>query len=182
MTGFVAPLCIGLRSWRNDLLNPSNIKIERAEPGDCDELTKLAFRSKAHWGYDKKLLDAWRDELSVSESMISEFISYKAEKDGKIIGFWCREPKEELSEGRLFVDPDSIGTGVGKLLWTAVMNEARSLGLRFLTWEADPNAEAFYKKMGAIKIEEKESPVVPGRMLPIMRCNLVAMGSNDSEE
>ncbi len=49
------------------------------------------------------------------------------------------------------------------------MSEAKARGLQYLTWDADPNALGFYKKMGAEKIGEKASSIVPGRKLPIMR-------------
>jgi len=35
--------------------------------------------------------------------------------------------------------------------------------------EADPNAVPFYLTLGAEKIGEKESSVVPGRFFPILR-------------
>nr|WP_265183673.1 hypothetical protein [Burkholderia multivorans] len=35
--------------------------------------------------------------------------------------------------------------------------------------EADPNAAALYLSLGAQKIGEKESAVIPGRFFPILR-------------
>lgn len=146
--------------------------IRKARPQEGQMLTQLAFRSKAYWGYDTKLLEVWRDELTVSEEMIRDFISYVAQSGDRVVGFWCREPKEEHSAGFLFIEPDWIGKGVGRLLWEAVMADAKQRGLRYLTWEADPNAEPFYLRMGAYRIGLKASDVVEGRKLPVMRFHL----------
>jgi len=35
--------------------------IRKAELFEADELTILAKKSKAHWGYDKKLVSKWED-------------------------------------------------------------------------------------------------------------------------
>ena len=148
------------------------ITIRKPNAGESIFLSELALKSKAHWGYNQKLIEAWRKELIVSEEMLKTFITYVAFDGNKIIGFWSREPVEKLSAGRLFIDPEYIGKGIGKLLWSSVMKEAKNRGLKCLIWEADPNAEPFYLKMGAKRINLKKSSVVPDRMIPIMRFDL----------
>nr|WP_211354784.1 hypothetical protein [Stackebrandtia albiflava] len=40
-------------------------------------------------------------------------------------------------------------------------------------WDADPGAEPFYRRMGAVRIGEAPSGSVPGRVLPRMTVRLV---------
>ncbi len=143
--------------------------IRRAKPEEAKVLTEIALRSKAYWGYSAELIQLWTPELEVTPEMIENGISFVAELDSVIKGFWCRPAVEELSDGRLFIEPSEISKGCGKALWNAVMKEAKHRGLRYLTWEGDPNAAGFYLKMGARQIGTVESKVVPGRMLPILR-------------
>ena len=151
-------------------VNHLNIPVIRAaKPSEAKELTKLAIRSKAHWGYSDDLIEKWLPELEVTPDFINSSISFVVEVDGQIKGFWCRTPKEGLSEGRYFIEPDSLRLGYGKLLWEAVITKAKELKLKYLTWEADPNSVGFYLKMGAKQIGTINSNIVPGRKLPIMR-------------
>ena len=68
----------------------------------------------------------------------------------------------------LFVEPDCIGKGFGKQLWDHAVQVARSQGFRTLVLAADPNAEPFYVRQGAIRVGEKTSPVRPDRRLPVL--------------
>jgi len=42
-----------------------------------------------------------------------------------------------------------MGRGIGRALFKHALEQARKLGHRTLKIEADPNAEGFYKRMGA---------------------------------
>lgn len=147
--------------------------IRFAKPHEAEELTQLAFLSKAHWGYSPEWIELWREDLTVTPELIQNSIAFVAELNGEIMGFWCRSANEssEPSQGLLFIHPDHMGKGVGKLLFKAVKEDALKRGIHFFTIEADPNAVPFYEKMGAEKIGEKESSVIPGRKIPILRFN-----------
>lgn len=149
--------------------------IRPAIPDEANELTELAFLSKAHWGYSKKWLESWRNELTVTPEMIMKSIAFVAELNGKIVGFWCRSISESQnpSPGMLFIHPDHMGKGLGKKLWESIKQDAILRGIKSFTIEADPNAVPFYLKLGAEKIGEKESTVIPGRMIPILRFTLL---------
>jgi GNAT superfamily N-acetyltransferase len=73
----------------------------------------------------------------------------------------------------LFIEPHYIGKGYGKQLWKHAVNLARSLGFKRLLLTADPNAEPFYVRQGAVRIGEKVSPVSSARRLPVMEYSLV---------
>jgi GNAT superfamily N-acetyltransferase len=93
-----------------------------------------------------------------------------AEMGGRPVGFSILAP---LKEGRVdldlfFIEPDLVGNGVGRALFASVVELARSLGFKTLEIVADPNAEGFYSRLGAIRVGDAESEVDPGRRLPLL--------------
>ncbi|WP_231920056.1 GNAT family N-acetyltransferase [Microlunatus soli] len=137
-------------------------------------ISALALRSKGHWGYSPEFLQACRAELT-----------YRAEDCGT--GMWVADdgtgplgfsrlagvpPDGELAA--LFVDPDAIGTGCGRLLLEHILREAAARGFRRLDLDADPGAEPFYRHFGATRIGSSPSGSIPGRVLPRLRFDLVA--------
>lgn len=152
----------------------SDYIIRRANPEDAAILTELAKKSKSYWGYDQSLILKWEEDLTITPDFIMNSTAFVAENNEKIIGFWCRSDinSNDITPGYLFIDPEYIGLGCGSALYKAVRKDLCAKGIKSFTLEADPNAEGFYLKLGGIKIGEKESPVVPGRFLPIIKFNL----------
>jgi GNAT superfamily N-acetyltransferase len=68
----------------------------------------------------------------------------------------------------MFVAPDALGRGTGRLLFEHTVSEARRLGFTRFTIDADPNAEPFYLAMGAVRIGATPSGSIPGRELPLL--------------
>lgn len=92
-----------------------------------------------------------------------------AVQDGKILGYHAVEgsgPEGELVA--LFVDPAMIGTGLGGALLEDALEQARRRGFRRLVLDADPGAEGFYARFGALREGEAPSGSLPGRVLPRM--------------
>ena len=147
--------------------------IRRAVPEEAEVLSELAFRSKAHWGYDAEFLARCRDDLAVSpEGFTTSPVFIDEDADG-IAGFYRLLPDGEVAElDSLFVDPRAIGTGVGRRLWEHAVATAAELGCTELVFQSDPHAEGFYLAMGATRDGESESTVMPGRMLPFMRYHI----------
>lgn len=144
--------------------------IRACSPSDAEQLTKLAFLSKAHWGYPKEWLDFWQNDLTITPELIEDSIAYIAEAEQQIIGFWVRAAIDsgEPTCGWLFVHPDHMGKGVARALWSEVKKEAEARGIKRFVIEADPNAVPFYLSLGAEKIGEKESTLIAGRFFPII--------------
>ncbi|GGS60788.1 N-acetyltransferase [Planobispora rosea] len=143
--------------------------IRAAREDEAGLLSELAVRSKAHWGYDEAFMAACRDELVVRASEVAERRTVVAEGDGRVLGFATLEgdpPEGDL--GMLFVEPATIGRGVGRRLFEHVTAAAAGLGFTRLTIDADPNAEPFYLAMGATRIGATPSESIPGRMLPLL--------------
>ncbi|MDT0342841.1 GNAT family N-acetyltransferase [Streptomyces litchfieldiae] len=144
------------------------ISLRTAEPDEAPALTALTRRSKAHWGYPRAMLERWADMLTVSSATIRDGNVVVAERNGVVAGYYQltgEPPHGELAD--LFLEPDVIGTGLGRTLWEHAVASARDAGFRTLTLESDPHAEGFYLRMGAERVGERE--VAPGRRLPVMR-------------
>ena len=79
---------------------------------------------------------------------------------------WIALPRPALRRTAL-PRPDRVATLVG-----AVVGRARASGFRRLTVEADPNAEGFYRALGAVLVGSAASGSIPGRRLPLLRLDL----------
>jgi GNAT superfamily N-acetyltransferase len=151
-----------------------NVLIRPARATEADVLTELALRSKAHWGYDADFLKSCRDELTVAEHEVARRRAMVADRDGRILGFTTLEGEPPTGVlGMMFVEPQAIGQGIGRLLFERTIAAGRELGFAQLTIDADPNAEPFYRAMGAVRIGSVPSGSIAGRVLPHM---VVAMG------
>ncbi|MFE6931505.1 GNAT family N-acetyltransferase [Streptomyces sp. NPDC057699] len=147
--------------------------VREGRPEEAAALTALALRAKAHWGYDEAFMAACRAELTVRPDEVTARRTAVAERDGRLLGFTMldgRPPEGAL--GMMFVEPDAMGRGVGRLLFTRTAARARRLGFVRLTIDADPNAESFYTAMGAVRIGATPSGSVPGRELPLLELPL----------
>ena len=82
--------------------------------------------------------------------------------DGTVVGFSYVGPSPTPGVGELYaihVDPDHVGTGVGRLLMADAL---RHLGARAVLWvlEGNTRARAFYEKGGwQADGESRESPI-----------------------
>ncbi len=132
-------------------------------------LSDLAMRSKGHWGYDADFLEACRDELTVDPRRLETEAVWVACEDDVVLGFSALrvyDGEAELTD--LFVDPDHIGSGVGRALWDHTVDEARLRGTISLRIESDPHAEGWYLGRGAVRVGETPSGSIPGRVLPLL--------------
>ncbi|MFJ8748534.1 GNAT family N-acetyltransferase [Streptomyces sp. NPDC102441] len=145
------------------------MQLRPGRPEEAEALTALALRSKAHWGYDEAFMAACRDELTVHPGDTAGGRTAVAEEDGRVLGFTTlsgEPPGGALA--MMFVEPDAIGRGLGRLLFEHTMTQARRLGFVRLTIDADPNAEPFYTAMGAVRIGTTPSGSVQDRELPLL--------------
>lgn len=149
----------------------------RVRPARADEapaLSELALRSKGHWGYDADFLAACRDELTLKPEDLTPGNATVAEDEaGRVLGFVLIDggpPRGRLD--MLFVDPSAIGSGLGRRLYAEGLATARRLGMRSLAIDADPNAEPFYRAMGARVVGTVPSVSVADRVLPLMEADV----------
>jgi GNAT superfamily N-acetyltransferase len=154
----------------------SKLRLRDGRRDEARLLSELALRSKSYWGYDQAFLDACRAELTLGPEDVEIKRVTVAEHDGQVVGFYALAgdpPEGTLAD--LFVEPDHIGTGVGRALWEHAVGVARTLGFARLTLEADPGAEPFYLAMGAHRIGSVPSGSIPGRFIPLLEVPIVGV-------
>ncbi|MBA2528102.1 MAG: GNAT family N-acetyltransferase [Pyrinomonadaceae bacterium] len=135
-------------------------KIRPALGKDAATMTGIAHDAKRHWGYPEHWIQHWQEDLTISSDFISNNQVYVAELEGEIIGFYAlvvRADKAELEH--MWVAPNHIGKGVGKELFIHAMQRAAGDKVSEIEISADPNAEGFYKRMGARGIGEVSSEI-----------------------
>jgi ADP-ribose pyrophosphatase YjhB (NUDIX family)/GNAT superfamily N-acetyltransferase len=149
------------------------IRIRRGRPDEADELTALAGRSKAHWGYDADFMERIHDAMSLSPHDVETHEVWVLEDGtGRVIGFHRVIPGDPAEVEDLWVEPDAMGTGHGRRLFEHAVAVATSLGASAVELDADPNARGFYERMGMVHVGDTPSTLVPGRTLPRMRIQL----------
>jgi len=129
------------------------IQIVPAKPEDAATLTAIAFAAKRHWGYPDRWIENWRDMLTVTPEFIAGHETFSAVIGGKSVGFYALGQKNsKLDLVHLWVLPDWMGRGIGRLLFGHAVQRAKALGFRELEIESDPNAEGFYQHLGAQRV------------------------------
>jgi predicted N-acetyltransferase YhbS len=95
---------------------------------------------------------------------------YAARAGGDPVGFYALVGGGSVLElEHLWVLPEFIGRGVGRALFEHAIRKAASLGAEALRLEADPNAEGFYRRMGARRAGENVYEIEgQSRVLPLM--------------
>jgi N-acetylglutamate synthase-like GNAT family acetyltransferase len=147
--------------------------IRPAQVGEHVALTELSLQSvQLGWGYSDEFM-AWEPEaITVSKSHITDAITNVLEAEGRLIGFYVlKGDSPEMEMSRLMVVPSAIGSGCGRLLWNHAVATASELGASTIILDADPNAEPFYRRMGAETVGEHEwePPMMPGWRVKKMR-------------
>ena len=145
-------------------------EIRRATPGDADSLTRIAFAAKGYWGYPKRWMEQWQETLTITPEFIRRNEVYAAHDEGRPVGFYANIGKgREVELEHLWVSPERIGTGLGRALFDHAVHRSASLGAEVLSIEADPNAEGFYRRMGARRVGENVYGIEgQKRVLPLL--------------
>ncbi len=148
-----------------------NIQIRRARPDEAVALTEIAHLAKRHWNYPENWIELWRDELTITPDFIANNEMYVAVAGGEIAGCCAlvlRDSQAELEH--MWIRPEQMGTGIGRALFHQIVERATQLKAAGLEISSDPNAEGFYKRMGAKRIGEVQSEIEgQPRVLPRMR-------------
>ena len=130
-------------------------------------LSGLCLRSKAHWGYSGDMLKAFEGELTVTPQDLADDAIMLAEDKRGIAGVvQLSKQGEDAVLEKLFVEPDRLGEGTGKLLYVWACRVARDNGAKNLLIDSDPDAAAFYEGLGAVRRGTAQSGSIPGRTLP----------------
>jgi GNAT superfamily N-acetyltransferase len=146
------------------------VDIRRAAPEDAEALSRIAFAAKRHWGYPESWIRHWRESLTITPDFIRNNGVYAAVSGDELLAFYALTGKGRTVElEHLWVSPGWIGKGIGRVLFEHAMLEAASGGADAVEIEADPNAEGFYRRMGARRIGENRYEIDGHeRVLPLM--------------
>ena len=147
-----------------------DIQIRRAKPEEAAVLTEIAHAAKRHWGYPENWIEHWKGDLTITPEFISHHEVYVAVTDTEIAGCCALVVKDSQAElEHMWIRPQYMGAGYGKALFVHVMQRAVTLSAPAVELSADPNAEGFYKHMGATRIGEVRSEIEgQPRVLPRM--------------
>lgn len=148
--------------------------IERAAPKHAEQLSAIALKAKAYWGYPAAWLEMWADDLTITEDLINEHCVFAEFENGEPAAFYvlCFAEQTAVLE-HLWVTPERIGFGTGRRLFEHAAALARSRGAAYIDIESEPHAEGFYAAMRAEKISERAADIDGiSRNLPQMRLNL----------
>ncbi|HIP79625.1 MAG TPA: GNAT family N-acetyltransferase [Kiloniellaceae bacterium] len=149
------------------------IRLRPAVESELPALSALCLRSKAVWGYDDAFIAACRQELTLTPQALRDSHLQIAEDESGVVGVVELDIEGESAEiSKLFVEPGRMGSGAGRVLFTWAVEQARELGARTMRIEADPDAAAFYRHMGAKVVGTAPSGSIPGRVLPLLTLDL----------
>ena len=149
------------------------MKIRKATTEDAATLTRIALDAKRHWGYPEHWIKRWQEDLTITPGYVAANRVYVAESENEVLGFYALIMRKEKAElDHIWVRPAHIGTGVGKQLFLHAMQIAAGERVSEVEILSDPNAEGFYRKMGAHRTGEAVSEIDgEERVLPRLSLN-----------
>lgn len=118
-----------------------------------------------HWGHDREHPEAFAglESALAAELDPSRHPVYVLEEHGEVLAFYeLRDRGSHIELLRMFMRPDRIGTGLGRVLWDHATRTAARSHDRVLIM-SDPGAVGFYQAMGAQLVEQIE--VAPGFLI-----------------
>jgi GNAT superfamily N-acetyltransferase len=150
------------------------IGIRNGRGEEFERLREIAVAAKAHWGYELERVREWAQAGDFEPESLSRRLVYVAEAQEEPIGWASLVPRGEVGWLEdLWIEPQWIGRGVGRLLFEHVAAEARRLGARRLEWEGEPHARGFYERMGGAYVRDSEVTEW-GRILEVLGVSLTA--------
>jgi N-acetylglutamate synthase-like GNAT family acetyltransferase len=157
------------------------IEIRRATLNEADKLTALAHAAKRHWNYPQAWIDSWASELTITPEFIAHNEVFVAIIDNAIAGCCALVVGESLAElEHMWIYPEQMGKGIGRALFEHASRRATHLRFCELELSADPNAEAFYERLGAKRIGDIRADMFgQSRVLPRMRVDLDRVRSSN---
>src|SRR5262245_38716123 len=151
------------------LMATSNVTIRLGSEADAPAVAGIHVRAW-RWAYRGLLPDDFLDALGTSLERREAFWRgrfgpeaaeerlWVAEVDGRVVGFSHTRPSQEADATpdtaeltTIYLEPEVVGTGIGRALFTLAVEDLRRRGFRAITlWMLDSNARArrFYEIAG----------------------------------
>jgi GNAT superfamily N-acetyltransferase len=132
--------------------------IRNGKPEEQRDLTRLCVRATLHAGHDDAFIDRAMPALTITLPLITAgCVSVAEDESGAVIGVVVVTTTMVAGIALLYgiyVDPPSWKRGVGRTLFETAVARAKELKAGALMIYAEPSAQGFYKRMGAIRIGE----------------------------
>lgn len=154
-----------------------NLRIRRARADEAALLTRLARTAKGSWNYPAEWLSDWQDQLTITSEYLSQQQVLVADTAEGVSGMAALEVGEEGARlEHVWVHPGHQGAGVGRALVAEALQIAAGMGRQRVSVVSDPNAEPFYRRLGAKGTGSVPAPMpgAPGRVLPVLEFILKA--------
>lgn len=153
---------------------PLRFREPRAD--EAPALTRIARSAKAAWGYRDEWLGTWEPELAIRPEDLARWrFRVACDPSGELRGFiaW-HEGMPRWTIEHLWVAPAAMRQGVGTALLRAAIEAAVAGGAAGLEIDSDPNAMAFYVRLGARHVADLPAPMpgAPDRVLPRLHLDL----------
>ncbi len=153
------------------------LNIRKAIEEDASALTEIAHAAKRHWGYPEEWIAQWREQLTVTAEYIVRHHVAVAVVDGRAQAFYAlRNYMTYWELDHFWVHPGHIGRGIGTALFRHVLRRANEDGPDIIQIDSDPNAEGFYRRMGAVRVGHVDGEVSGvDRVLPRLAVKVSAV-------
>jgi ribosomal protein S18 acetylase RimI-like enzyme len=145
--------------------------IRRARPSDAEELTQLARAAKASWGYPAEWLDAWREELTITEDYVTQNRVFVADTGDRLAGVAALERvRGEAVLEHVWIVASHQRRGIGQALVRHVLAVACDAGDLVVRVTSDPRAVGFYERLGGRLVGTDPAPMpgAPDRALTVL--------------
>ncbi len=148
-------------------------KITKSTIEDNEILTEITKKSKAYWGYSVEQMENWSELLTITKKYIENNNVYKLLVNNLTVGYYSYFDlnEKEIKLDNLFILPNYIGNGFGKLLMNDFLNRIKSTEIEKIILDSEPNAAKFYENFGFIKVGQIET-TIKDRYLPIMELKI----------
>lgn len=155
------------------------MEIIEANSDDNLVLTEITKKSKAYWDYSQEQMKEWSDLLTITAEYIQKNEVYKLVINQSPVAYYSyfEFDKNSVRLDNLFVSPENIGKGYGKLLMNDFILKVKLSKRTRIILDADPNAQKFYESFGFLKIGQIETSI-KDRFLPIMELQLEIIVDN----
>ena len=145
------------------------VLIRDAREAEQRSLTELQRRASLHWEAYREQLLSHPEVVELPLEQIADGLVRVAELGGEVVGFAVlfRLAHGACELDGLFVEPERMGSGVGRALVEDAAQTARERGATRIEVVANPEAVGFYERVGFIGTAD-----VPTRFGPAQRMTL----------
>ena len=119
-----------------DTVAAASIFFAAVHEGTADVYSQEQRRA---WAGDQPAPQVWQHRFDTMDGVA-------ATKGNAMVGFMTIDAKGYIDLA--FVHPDYMGTGIGRVVYHAIEDRARALGVRQLTTYASEKAKPFFCRMG----------------------------------